>query len=66
MTHPTTTTYNIGYSQLTKTEGVTLMGGGVFSDNQGVITRKNNKGCDTEAAGFSGNRHAHSNTNITI
>ena len=68
MTHTPITTYNTGYSQLTQFEGITFVGGGVLSDNQGVTLKIDNYniGRDTEAAGFSGKRYVNTNTNITI
>ena len=68
MTHPTITTYNSNYSQLTKTERVTFVGGGVLSDNQGgTLNNTNyNNGRDTETGGFGEDCHVCTNTNITI
>jgi hypothetical protein len=68
MTHTPITTYNSKYPQLTQSEGVTFVGGGVLSDNQGVstITNDNNKRRYTESISLGGDCHVCTNTNITI
>ena len=54
-------------TQLSQSEGVTFVGGGVLSDCQGLSTiiNRNNKSRDTKAICFGEDRHAHTNTNIT-